>query len=303
MITQLSSIAILGPGGIGGFLAAAFEKVGFPVTCIAKSDRAQDIIKNGIHVESPLWGVFTAHPRAVISLDRAPSILFITTKATSLEEAIMRIDPEIVRGAVIIPLLNGIEHMEILRKRFPGQVAAGTISIESYESAPGRIVHATPFAKIRVAADEINLNARLVDVAHVIAETGMTAEIGTGEMQILWEKLVRLNGLALMTTRYKKPIGEIRENAQMRNELSRLVNEGAAVAKREGAIIDVAHVLASIDQLQPSQFSSLKRDIDQGKVSELDAIAGAIVRTATSYHIACPMIDECIEAIRNNQDA
>lgn len=299
MITKLSSIAILGPGGIGGFLAAAFEKAGFPVTCIATEDGAERITKNGIHVESAMLGTFTAHPRAVTSLDRAPSILFITTKAISLKEAIMCIDPDIVRGAVIIPLLNGIEHMELLRKRFPGQVAAGTISIESYESASGRIVHATPFAKIRIAADEPDLNVCLSDVAHVITEAQITAEVGSSEAQILWEKLVRLNALALMTTRYKKPIGEIRSDEQMRNQLFGLVNEAVAVARRQGAIIDVTEVLAHIDRLEPGQFSSLKRDIDAGKESELDAIAGAIVRAGVRYDISCPTISEFISAIEH----
>ncbi|MDP3779269.1 MAG: 2-dehydropantoate 2-reductase [bacterium] len=300
MITKLSSIAILGPGGIGGFLAAAFEKAGFPVTCVATEDGVERINKNGIHVESLLLGTFTARPRAVASLDRAPSALFITTKAASLEDAIKRIDPEMVQGAIIIPLLNGIEHMEILRKRFPGQVAAGTISIESYEAAPGRIVHTTPFAKIRVAADESGLNGHLADAARLIAETGITSEVGTGEMQILWEKLVRLNALALMTSRYKKPIGEIRDNEQMRNELSALVNEAVSVAQRQGAIIDATEVLTHIDRLESGQFSSLKRDIDQGKISELDAIAGAVMRRGMRYYISCPTINEFIEALRRN---
>ena len=297
---KLPSIAVLGPGGIGGFLAAVFSKAGFPVTCIAMSDRVEQITRDGIHLESVMFGAFTAHPRAVDSLDTTPNILFITTKATTLNDAIARIDPEIVRGAVIIPLLNGVEHMEVLRLRFRGQVAAGTISIEAYEKAPGHVIHSTSFARIRLAADESNLRERLGDAISLIAETGVTAEICASEAQILWEKLVRLNALALMTTRYKKPIGEIRDNEDMRKELLQLVDEAVAVAAKEGAVIDARDVVAHLDRLEPSQYSSLKRDIDQGKQSELDAIAGAIVRAGMRHGISCPMIAAFISAIEHD---
>ena len=298
---KLPSIAVLGPGGIGGFLAAVFSKAGFPVTCIATPDRVEQITKDGIHLESAMFGTFIAHPRAVDSLDATPSILFITTKATTLNDAIARIDPEIVRGAVIIPLLNGIEHMEALRVRFPGQVAAGTISIEAYEKYPGHVIHTTSFARIRLAADNADMSARLAEVAGLIRQTGITEEISTSEAQILWEKLVRLNALALTTTRYRKPIGEIRDNEDMRKELSALVSEAVAVAAKEGAVIDAQDVMVHLDRLEPSQFSSLKRDIDQGRVSELDAIAGSIVRAGMRHGVSCPTITSYISIIGTNK--
>ena len=310
-IRKLPSIAVLGPGGIGGFLAAVFCKAGFPVTCVATPDRVEQITKDGIHLESAMFGTFTAHPRAVDLLDATaspsdsialgPSILFIAVKATTLNDAITRVDPEIVRGAVIIPLLNGIEHMEVLRRRFPGQIAAGTISMEAYEKTPGHVIHATSFARIRVAADDADLRERLRDAIALIAEAGLTTEIGASEARILWEKLVRLNALALMTTRYKKPIGEIRDNEQMRRELMQLVSEAVTVAAKEGAVIDVHNVMAHLDRLEPSQFSSLKRDIDQEKQSELDAIAGAIVRAGMCHGISCPTIAAFISAIEHDQ--
>ncbi len=291
------TIAILGPGSVGSFLAAAFLKAGFSLTCIAKPERAKEITEQGICVESPLWGTYTAHPRAVGLLERAPNILFITTKATGLKEALERINPEIMRGAIIIPLLNGIEHRELLRARFPGQVAAGTISIEVYQSDSGRVIHATSFAKIRIAADDADLHARMADIARVISEAHIAAEIGANETQILWEKLVRLNALALTTSYYKKPIGEIRADEEMRNELLLLINEAVAVAQKEGAVIGAEDVLLQIDRLEPGQFSSLKRDIDQRKTSELDAIAGSIVRAGRRHSLSCPTIERFINAL------
>ena len=298
---KLPPVAILGPGGIGGFLAAVFCKAGFPVTCVAMPDRAEQIVQDGIHLESVMFGTFTAHPRAVDSLDTTPSILFITTKATTLNEAITRIDPEIVRSALIIPLLNGIEHMEVLRQHFPGQVAAGTISIEAYEKAPGYVMHTTSFARIRLAADNTDMRERLRDATALMAQTDLTAEISASEAQILWDKLARLNALALTTTRYKKPIGEIRDNGDMRKELLQLVDEAVAIAVKEGAMMDAQDIVVHLDRLEPSQYSSLKRDIDQGKQSELDAIAGAIVRAGMRHGISCPTIAAFISAIEHDQ--
>src|SRR5438128_1775841 len=112
----MTRVAILGPGGVGGFLAGALERAGTPVTLVARDETARLIERDGIHVESVrLAAEFEARPRAAPELDVSGLQLIVATKATSLAAALERIhgEPELV-----VPMLNGLDHVELLRERF-----------------------------------------------------------------------------------------------------------------------------------------------------------------------------------------
>src|SRR5579862_1190333 len=130
-------IAILGPGGVGGFLAGALDRAGTEVVLVAREESAAIIAERGLVVESARLGDFTAHPRAVPRLAEPVHVLLVATKATGLREALERIAEA---PPLVVPLLNGRDHLAVLRERFgAARVAAGTIRIESDRPEPGRI--------------------------------------------------------------------------------------------------------------------------------------------------------------------
>src|SRR5258708_35086405 len=104
--------AILGPGGVGGFLAGALTRAGTPVSVVARELTAELIASDGLHVSSVLLGDFDAHPRATATLDRPVDALIVATKAGGLESGLERIvgDP-----GLVVPLLNGLDHMSTPR--------------------------------------------------------------------------------------------------------------------------------------------------------------------------------------------
>src|SRR3954463_15146462 len=110
--------AILGPGGVGGFLTGALEHAGTPVTVVARESTAAAIAADGLSVESRRLRRFHVRPRAVASLDGGGTTLIVATKATGLRAALDRVSgaPELV-----VPLLNGVDPLAVLRER----VAAG----------------------------------------------------------------------------------------------------------------------------------------------------------------------------------
>lgn len=291
------TVAILGPGAIGGFLAAMFWNAGIWVTCIAKPDRVHDIAHNGIFLESKRFGSFLAKPFTTEFLHEAPDFLFITTKAGGLRDAMARIDPISLKNAVVIPLLNGIEHMAVLRSSWGMPVIAGTISIEASQLNKGHVIHSSSFVRMRLGADDMFVHVHIPEVIALLNNVGIEARDGGSEAHVLWEKLVRLNALALMTSATGKSIGEIRTDSGMCKELETLVKEAATVAHAENAIIMPDDVMKQLKNLEPQQRSSLKRDLDAGNELELDAIAGSIVRAGKRHHLACPTIERYIETI------
>jgi 2-dehydropantoate 2-reductase len=282
------TIAVLGPGGVGGFIGAALARAGEPTTIVARESTAQLIAADGISVDSVRLGTFVARPRAVATLPAPAQVLIVATKATGLDAALQRIDAE---PELVVPLLNGLEHMSVLRSRFGrGRVAAGAIRIEADRPAPGRIVQSSPFLRVDLAADEQALSPAVLRLAETLRNAGVPVQIGTSEAQILWSKLVRLNALACTTSASDRPIGFIRADPQWRSALVGCIEEAAAVANADGAQIDPAARLAELDDAHPELGSSMQRDIAAGREPELEAIPGAVLRAAARHGLQCPTI-------------
>jgi len=273
---------------VGGFVAAALARDGRDVVVVAREPTAQWIDEHGIAVHSVVLGDFGARPRGAAELDVAADVLLVATKATVLEQALERVA---VAPELVVPLLNGVEHMTVLRDRFgAGRVAAGVIRIDSDRPQIGRIVQSSPTVRIDLAADDDALSGRLRELASALEHAGLAAQLGDSEALILWSKLVRLNALACTTSASEETIGFIRSDPAWRAMLEACVRETAAVAAAEGASIDPAARLAELDQAHAELGSSMQRDIAAGRVPELDAIAGAVLRTAARHGLSCPTV-------------
>ena len=121
------SVAILGPGGVGGFLAGALERAGTPVTLVARPDTATRISAHGLHVSSVKLGEsFTVHPQVVSRLEEPLDVLFVAVKATMLGPALSAIP---VTPGLVVPLLNGLAHRTPLKARFGSHAVAGSIRV------------------------------------------------------------------------------------------------------------------------------------------------------------------------------
>jgi 2-dehydropantoate 2-reductase len=284
----MTAIAVLGPGGVGGFIAAALARAGEEVIVVARESTAEQIGARGIDVASVRLGEFVTRVEATSALRGPVDVLIVATKATGLDAALHRIeaDPDLV-----VPLLNGLEHMELLRKRVGAhRVAAGAIRIEADRPEPGRVVQTSPLLRVDLAADDSGLHVALQRLAQTLQTAGIPTEVGSSEAQILWSKLVRVNALACTTGACDRPIGFIRTDPEWRGALQGCIVEAAAVANAEGAYIDAAQHLAELDDAHAELGSSMRRDIAAGREPELDAIPGAVLRAGKRHGLECPTI-------------
>jgi 2-dehydropantoate 2-reductase len=285
----VSTIAVLGPGGVGGFVAAALTRAGQDVVVVGREATVTVIASRGIAVSSAGLGTFAARPRAVSELRSSVDVLLVATKANALPAALQRVATE---PGLVVPLLNGLDHMDRLRQRFgPGAVAAGVIRIESDRPAPGQIVQTSPSFRVDLAADDPTLAGALQRLATTLRKADVPTRIGGSETQILWSKLVRLAALACTTSAADRSIGSIRSDPGWRSALELCVAETAAVANADGAQIDPAQTLAELDDAHAELGSSMQRDLAAGREPELDAIAGAVLRAAARHGLRCPTVE------------
>jgi len=299
-------VAILGVGGVGGFLAGALLRAGTPVTVVARESTAALIAERGVSVRSILLGDFVEHPAAVTELRQAPDALIVATKAVGLLEALDRIRCE---PPLILPLLNGLDHLTVLRDRFvtppgdPARVVAGAIRIEADRPQPGLAVHTSPFLRIDMAAATPAADTRARELAALLSDAGIPARVLDSEADVMWAKLVRLNALACVTSAYDKLLGEIRSTPALRADLIGAIEEGAAVARAEGADIQAASALEELERAHETLGSSMQRDIAAGRPPELDAIPGSVLRAAARHDLACPTIARLVAVIQARLDA
>jgi 2-dehydropantoate 2-reductase len=288
-------IAVLGPGGVGAFVAAALSRAGADVSVIAREPTAALIAERGIEVQSAVLGSFTAHPRCTPRLVEPADFLLVATKATGLDAALERVCTE---PRLTVPLLNGLEHMARLRSHFgSGKVAAGVIRIESDRPASGTVVQTSPSVRVDLASDDPALAEPVAELAAAVRAAGLGVLIGDSEKQILWSKLTRLNALALTTSASDRPIGLVRTDPRWRSALAGAVSETAAVANADGAAIDPAATLAELDGAHAELGSSMQRDIAAGRQPELDAIAGAVLRAGARHELRLPTVSWLAERV------
>jgi 2-dehydropantoate 2-reductase len=284
----VAKIAVLGPGGVGGFVAAALSRSGAEVVVIAREPTAERIADQGIAVRSAALGDFSARPGVATHLSETVDVLLVATKSVGLDAALTRIG---AAPNVTVPLLNGLEHMGRLRARFgSAAVCAGVIRIESDSPATGEIVQTSPSARVDLAAEDAAQHSRLESLRDVLQRAGLEVRLGGSERQVLWSKLTRLNALALTTSASDRPLGYVRTDPRWRSALEGAVAETAAVANADGARIDPAETLAELDQAHAELGSSMQRDIAAGREPELDAIAGAVLRAGERHGLRCPTV-------------
>jgi 2-dehydropantoate 2-reductase len=288
-------IAVLGPGGVGGLLAAALDEDGHEVVVVAREETVEVIEAQGIALQSVRFGELIARPRAVAELDEPVDALIVATKAIGLEEALERI---VAEPALVLPLLNGLDHMTPLRRRFASEtVIAGSIRVEADRPQPGEIVHTSPFLLVSMASAAPRMAAPVAALADALEHAGVPTKVLDSEPDVMWSKLVRLNALACTTSAYDKLLGEIRSTPELRADLVGAMEEAAAAGRAEGADVDATSAIAELDRAHATLGSSMQRDIAAGRTPELDAIPGSVLRAAARHGLACPTIDRLVTII------
>jgi 2-dehydropantoate 2-reductase len=296
MPPEALSVAVLGPGGIGGLLAALLARGGNSVEVLASESTARTIAEGGLRVESQRFGDFQVSVPSAIRLERPVDACLIAVKNTQLSEALERVPSEALGEGLVVPFLNGIEHVDLLRSIYPASsVAAATIRVETARVEPGLIRQTSPFASVEIAAAGAN-RERVERVAAQLTSVGLDVRVRDDETSMLWDKLSFLVPLALLTTHERANAGAIRTHR--REDTLAVISEVAAVAAAEGAAIDPEAVVRFLDSVPETMESSMQRDQADGRPLEIDAIGGAVVRRAARAGVAVPVTSHLVEELR-----
>jgi 2-dehydropantoate 2-reductase len=280
------TVAVLGPGAVGGVLTFGFMRAGVRVVCIARPDTAAVIRSEGLTLRRG-QEVAGARPDVAERLQEPADVLLVTVKAPSLPEALDRLAAPV---RTVVPLLNGIEHMELLRHRLPQSavVAASIGRIEAFLERPGVVVQPTPSVVMTIASDIEP------ETLELLRRSGTDVRVDGGEAEVLWEKLARQAPVAAATAMTQRPIGELRNDPKWRRRLQEAIAETCRVAAADGVDLSAEAEWEIIAAMPPLLTSSTARDIAAGRPSELDAITGAAVRAGYRVGVATPQLERLL---------
>jgi 2-dehydropantoate 2-reductase len=279
-----TSVAVLGPGAVGTVFAVPLALAGSRVVCVARPETVAAIGREGLTLVRH-GKELHARPEAVEELDEAVDVLIVTVKAPMLEEALERVPAP---AAAVVPLLNGLEHVHRIRALLAGRVIAASVGrLQAYREAPTTVAQTTGAPVVTLAADGV--------VGAVFAAAGAEVREAEGEGGVLWEKVVRLAPLAAATALTQRPVGELRVDPDWRERLADAVAEACAVAAADGVELPPAAQWEIIDAMPPDLTTSTARDVAAGRPSELDAIAGAVVRAARRLDVPVPTLEGLLE--------
>jgi 2-dehydropantoate 2-reductase len=197
----------------------------------------------------------------------------------------------------LVPLLNGVDHVRQLRDRYGAErILPGTIRVEAEQAGLGRVRHLSAFADVQVAPNPAT-RKRAETLCEELRDAGVGCEVRDDETTMLWSKLCFLAPFALVTTASEGPLGGVRTDAGRWASLEQCVNEACAVGVAEGAKVAPEPILTALEGLPSGFRSSMQKDVAAGRVPELDAIAGPILRGGDEHGIEVSATRSLVERV------
>jgi 2-dehydropantoate 2-reductase len=290
-------IAVLGTGGVGGYFGGRLAAAGHQVSFIARGEHLAALRRDGLAVRSVV-GDFTVAPvRATDDTEEIGEVDYVLlgVKTCQLEPAIASLRPLIGAGTAVVTTQNGVDA--------PHQVAdvvgrdavlPGAVEVIAFLDGPGRVRQIGGGGKLTFAEWDSRPSARVKRLRDALQESGLIASVSTDIWSALWQKFLALGSVGAIATLANAPYGVLRSRPGTRQLIVDSMNEIQQLAKASGINLPADAVdttVAFLDSLPEAGTTSLQRDINAGKPSELEAWTGAIVRLGRQTGTPTPLND------------
>ncbi|KWA29051.1 2-dehydropantoate 2-reductase [Burkholderia territorii] len=275
-------ILVVGAGAVGGYFGGRLAAAGRDVTFLVREARAAALARDGLQIRSPRGDLTLANVRTLRAGDAAApfDLVLLSCKAYSLDEAIASFAPFVGPSTLILPMLNGMRHLDVLRDRFgAGQVLGGLCVIAATLDREQRIVHLNDTAGLSFGELAGGESARVRAVADVFGGAGFDATLSDDIVARMWDKWVFLATLAASTSLFRGSVGDILAAPDGRHLLETMLDETSAIAAHNGYRPDPAAVERMRRMvLTPSPLTaSMLRDVENRARVEADHVIGDLL--------------------------
>jgi 2-dehydropantoate 2-reductase len=287
-------IAIVGAGGIGGYIGGLLAKAGHEVGLVARGAHLAAIRERGVQIRS-VHGDALVRVQATdrpAELGMADVVIF-AVKTYDTDAAAEAAKPLVGQETVVVPFQNGVDAFARLSPHFGAErVVPGAVWIVAAIAEPGVVVQESQVRRFVVGEIGGAKTARVAAIRDAIASTGCTAEVAPDITQVLWTKLVMLSSIAGITSVTRATVGRILSVPETKAMLHRAMAEVEAVARAKGIALEPSAAetwMGFAAKLEPTATSSMARDVAAGRRSEYDALSGAVMRAGRETGVATPV--------------
>ncbi|PYZ94050.1 2-dehydropantoate 2-reductase [Salipaludibacillus keqinensis] len=287
---------VLGAGATGGYFGGRLLEKGEDVTFLVREKREQQLKKRGLIIKS-VHGDVTLNPktlRAGRGEDDPFDVVFIATKSYHLTEAMETVLPYVRDYTLVIPILNGMEHIEQLYSYFSKeQVIGGLCFIESTLNEHGDIIQTSPTHELVYGEWAGKDTNRMNQLKECLSGTKATFRLSGQIQQDMWHKYLFITTLSGITSLMRSSIGPIRDTLEGRTYIQQLFEEVRLTMVQAGAPIGAGIVEKQMELIERSDFqmkSSMLRDIEKGDRIEVDHLQGYLIRLAEKSGVETPLL-------------
>ena len=288
-------ILVLGAGGVGGYFGGRLAQKGSDVTFLVRQARAAALARDGLRISSR-FGDWQGPVRCVAQAVLKPvyGLVLLAAKAYDLASAVDAIAPA-MSNALVLPLLNGMAHMDVLDARFGrARVLGGVAYIGATLAPDGRIVHLNEFHRIAYGWRDESQRAACETFAKELAGVNFSWQQSESVEQAMWDKWVLLATLAGMTCLMRGSVGDIVSTPSGAKLTLALLGECASVAAAEGFATpenEIARYRSMLTQAGSAFTASMLRDVESSGQTEGDHILGALLARARTRNVRVPLLE------------
>jgi len=289
-------VLVVGAGAIGGYFGGRLLQAGRDVTFLVRARRAGELAAAGLVIKSPLGDVTLKNPPTVQAdtLTEHFDVVLLSCKAFDLEDAIKSFAPAVGPRTAIIPLLNGMLHLDVLDTKFGRErVLGGLCAIAVTLNEQREVVHLQPMQSLTFGERDGTMSDRVRAIADIFASGNFGSVASAQIIQDMWEKWVFLASLAASTSLMRTAVGNILAAPGGRDFLLGMLDEVSAIARAaghepRGPFAERTHAMLTAEG--SPMTASMFRDIKAGAPVEADHVIGDLIVRAEAARISVPKL-------------
>jgi len=289
-------ILVVGAGAIGGYFGGRLAEKGEDVTFLVRKNRKKQLIKTGLKIKS-VNGDVELSPRLLVAGESEEKfdVVMVSTKSYQLTAAMEDIRLHIKEDGIILPLLNGVSHMDELIEAFgEDKVIGGLCFIESTLNENGVIVQTSPIHQLVYGERTGEETTRIERLKSIFEDAKADFVLSEDINQDMWHKYVFITAMSGLTSLMESPIGPIRNLESGQRVILEFLNEISLIMKKIDAPIkdDIADIqYKRINEMDEAMKSSMQRDMEKSMPLEAEHLQGYLLGKAREHKLAVPILD------------
>lgn len=288
-------ILVIGAGAVGGYFGGRLAEANRDVTFLVHAKRAEEIKAKGLQIVSP-HGDLTLHPKTITAgqITRPYDVILLGVKSYALSAAMDDFAPAVGPETMILPVLNGMRHIDLLIARFGKQAVLGGVCLVATEIDPqGRIRQLADFQKLIYGELDGQSTPRLQKLDETLRNAGFDAVVSSHILQDMWEKWVQIASVGVLTCLLRGNVGEIVAIPGGADISRSVLRECSGIARACGHPPSEAFLDGQTAQLTAEGSpltSSMYRDLKKGAPVEVDTILGDLLERGRKFGLTPPIL-------------